>query len=248
MPQNEIMIPTADGDCPVIVTTPDASGAWPAVILYMDAGGIRPALTTMAKRLADAGYLVLLPDLFYRFGRYAPLDPVEVFKTDFRAILGPMLGTTDNARAAADTAALLDYLGERDDVAGARVGVTGYCMGGGMALTVAGRFPDRVVAAASFHGGALATDSPLSPHLLAPAMRGEIYVAGADRDDSYPAAMAEHLATALTSASVRHRCEIYPDALHGWTMPDFPVYEAVAAERAWAELLALFKRNLSAAL
>ncbi len=118
-------------------------------------------------------------------------------------------------------------------------------MGGGWSLTSAGRFPDRVAAAASFHGTVLASDSPLSPHLLAPQMRGEIYVAGAVEDKGYPPEMADRLDRALDAAQVRHRCEFYEGARHAWTMRDVPAYDERAAERHWRELLALFGRALT---
>jgi carboxymethylenebutenolidase len=155
-----------------------------------------------------------------------------------------MMATTSNTKAAEDTAALQAYLDTRSDVAGAKIGTVGFCMGGGMALTAAGTFPDRVAAAASFHGGNLATDAPDSPHLLAPQIRAEVYVAGADKDQHYPIEMAERLEKALTEAGVRHRSEIYAGAAHGWMKPDFPIYDAAAADRGWTELLALFDRTL----
>ena len=114
-------------------------------------------------------------------------------------------------------------------------------MGGGMALTAAGTYPDRIAAAASFHGGNLATDDPFSPHLLASSMAGRIYVAGAEEDQSYPPQMAERLERALTSAGIDHRCETYPAARHGWTMTDFPVYDAAAADRHWRMLSILLR-------
>lgn len=237
-------ISTPDGNCPAHVLTPAGTGPWPAIIVFMDGLGIRPTLIAMAQRLADAGYLVLLPDMFYRFGPYAPLVPTEVFQGDVRAAIGPMMATTGNQPAAGDTVAFLAWLDARRDVVGPRIGVVGFCMGGGMALTAAGTFPDRVAAAASFHGGQLATDDPASPHLLAPRMKGEIYVAGADADNSYPPAMAARLEEALTQAGVRHRTEIYAGAAHGWMKQDFPVYDEAAAERGWHEMLALFARNL----
>jgi carboxymethylenebutenolidase len=148
----------------------------------MDGLGIRPTLVDMGQRLANGGYVVLLPDLFYRAGPYEPLEPKKVFAAgDVRSALAHLLGSTDNRRAAEDTKA--------------------------------GTYPDRIAAAASFHGGNLATDSELSPHLLAPRMRGRLYVAGADQDDSYPQEMAERLEKALSDAGVDHRCEIYPGAL-----------------------------------
>ena len=236
----QVSIRTRDGDCPAHVFTPAGEGPWPAVIFYMDGLGIRPTLFDMGQRLADGGYVVLLPDLFYRAGHYDPLEPKKVFATgDVRKAIAHLFESTDNARAAEDTEAFLTYLDSRTNVAGKKVGTAGYCMGGAISLTVAGTYPDRIAAAASFHGGNLATDGQLSPHRLASAMKGRIYVAGADQDNSYPLEMAERLDKALSEAGVDHLCEIYPGALHGWTMADFPVYDEAAAERHWRALLAL---------
>jgi len=244
MPHQLIEIPAADGLCPAHVLTPEGSGPWPAVIFYMDGLGMRQTLVDMAARLAGHGYLVLLPDMYYRFGAYEPLVPTEVFKGDFRAQVGPMMATTGNVQAAQDTAAFLAWLGTNPQVAGSKVGTVGFCMGGGMAITAAGTYPDRVAAAASFHGGRLATDDPASPHLLAPQITAELLIAGADNDASYPPEMAERLTAALTAAGVRFHAEIYPGALHGWMKRDFPVYDEAAAERGWAEMISLFARNL----
>lgn len=245
MPSEHITIQTPDGGCPTQVLTPEGAGPWPAIIFYMDAGGIRPGIARMAQRLASAGYLVLLPDLFYRYGPYGPFVPREVFAGDFRAILGPLMATTGNDKAAEDTAALLAWLGTRGDISGGGIGAVGFCMGGGMALAAAGTDPDRFAAVASFHGGNLANDTPTSPHLVAPQLKAEVYIAAATDDDSYPAAMAERLETALGQAGVRFQAETYP-AAHGWMMPDFPVFDQEAAERGWAALLGLFGRRLGA--
>lgn len=246
MSREEVMIRTADGECPTSVFTPSSEvGPWPAAIFYMDGLGIRPVLFEMGQRLADAGFVVLLPDLFYRAGPYEPLDPKAVFASgDVRKALGPLMKSTDNQRAAQDTAAFLTYLASRRDVTGTTVGTTGYCMGGAISLTVAGTYPDRIAAAASFHGGSLATDSELSPHLLANTMKARVYVGAADKDSSYPPEMAARLCEALMAASVDHRHDLYVGAAHGWTMSDFPVYDAPAAERHWKELLTLFNENL----
>ena len=232
MSDEQVLIRTRDGECPAHVFTPSEGAQHPAVIFYMDGLGIRPTIFDMGQRLADYGYVVLVPDLFYRAGPYEPLEPEKVF------------ASTDNRRAGEDTEAFLAYLDGRDDVAGTKVGTTGYCMGGGISLTAAGTYPDRVAAAASFHGGNLATDSEISPHLLAPRIDARVYVAGADDDNSYPPEMAERLERALSDPGVDHRCETYPGALHGWTMADFPVYNEAAAERHWDELAALFAETL----
>jgi carboxymethylenebutenolidase len=169
--------------------------------------------------------------------------PKEVFAGDVRAILGPLMATTGNDKAAEDTEAFLGYLDTRRDLAGRELGAVGFCMGGGMAFAAAGTYPDRFAAIASFHGGNLATDAPASPHLAAPKLKAEVYIAAADNDRSYPPDMAERLETALTQFGVRYSTETYP-AAHGWMKPDFPVYDHVAAERGWVEMLALFARNL----
>jgi carboxymethylenebutenolidase len=244
VPAEHVTIMTRDGECPARVMTPANGSRWPAVIFYMDAGGIRPAIEDMAQRLSDAGYVVLLPDLFYRYGAYGPFVPQEVFAGDFRAILGPLMATTGNDKAAADTAALLDYLDTRADVAGRAVGAVGFCMGGGMALAAAGNYPDRFTAVASFHGGNLATDEPTSPHLLASEIKAEVYIAAAEDDASYPPIMAERLEKAFTEAKVLYIATAY-SAAHGWMVPDFPVHDVVKAEQGWVAMLSLFHRNVS---
>ncbi|MCB1744903.1 MAG: dienelactone hydrolase family protein [Gammaproteobacteria bacterium] len=245
MSREKVEISTPDGTCPATVFRPDDDASHPAVIFYMDGLGIRPAILDMGERLASYGYVVLMPDLFYRYGPYAPMVPKDVFATgDVRKAVGPYMSTTSNQKAGEDTRAFLAYLDSRGDIQGTKIGTTGYCMGGGMSLTAAGLFPGRVAAAASFHGGGLATDSPMSPHLLASKMKASVYVAGADQDSSYPPEQAELLERSLSAAGVAHRCEIYAGALHGWTMTDFPVYEPESAERHWTELTGLYAGTL----
>jgi carboxymethylenebutenolidase len=244
MTQEQISITTRDGACPAYVFTSGAARA-PAILFYMDAGGIRPVELSMAARLAEAGYVVLLPDLYYRYGAYGPLEPKAVFQGDVGAILGPLMATTGNAKAAEDTGAFLDYLGARADVQGTKVGAVGFCMGGGMAIAAAGTWPDRIAAVASFHGGNLASSAADSPHLYASKLKAALYVAAAEGDASYPPEMAERFERALEEAKVHFTAETYP-AAHGWMKPDFPVYDEAAAERGWREMLAFFDRTLKA--
>lgn len=235
-----VEIATGADKLPCFVFTPGGeAGRRSAVIVYMDAGGIRPAMMELAQRIADAGYVTLLPDLFYRYGAYDPFVPKEVLAGDFRAVLGPLMATTDNAKAAEDTGLLLNYLEARNDVVIGQVGVVGFCMGGGMAIAAAGTWPHRIIKVASFHGGRLATDDVTSPHRLAPMLEAEIYIAAAENDSSYPPDMGARLEEALTTAGVRYLSETYP-AAHGWMLPDFPVYDREQAERGWSKMLNLF--------
>jgi carboxymethylenebutenolidase len=248
MSREAIQLQAAEGPCRASVFRPLGVGPWPGVIFFMDGIGYRPVLFDMCERIASAGYVVLLPDLYYRTGDYEAVDPSVIFTDPAgRAKLAPLMASTDNLRAGRDdTRAFLDYLGSRADVAKTKVGVTGYCMGGGIALTAAAMHPDRIGAAASFHGGRLATDDAKSPHRFVGSIRGRVLVAGADKDASFPLEQKEALEKAFTAAGVDARVEIWPGALHGWTMSDFPppVYDGEAAERHYRELIALYAATL----
>lgn len=243
-----IDIETRDGICKSFVFRPHGSGPWPAVLVYMDGVGIRPAMFEIGERLAQNGYFVLLPDLYYRSGPYAPMDAKSVF-TDpekLKVLREKYLGIVTQANVMSDTQAFLDYLAAQPDVKQGGIGTTGYCLGGLMSLTAAGTYPDRIVAAASYHGSRLASDAPESPHLLAPKMKARIYVGGASEDANFPDAMKARLEDALTNAGVTHTVETYP-AKHGWVPRDTPVHDPAAAERHWQTLLALFEATLKTA-
>jgi carboxymethylenebutenolidase len=247
MPQQNVTIPTPDGTCPAAVFTPaTGAGPWPAVIFYMDAIAIRPVLWGMGQRLADAGYLVLLPDLFYRDGPYAPKNPMDIFTNPAarESMMKSVMSLTP-ARKIADTGAFLAYLASNPHVKGQKYGATGYCMGGNWALTAAGAYPDKFAAAASYHGGGLATDAPDSPHLALKNTQARIYVAGAVEDEHFDDAQKALLEKTLTEGNIPHLVETY-DAKHGFTMTDLPVYDEAAAERHWTTMLSLFSETLPA--
>jgi carboxymethylenebutenolidase len=241
--KTDISIPMPDGDARAFVFTPDAGdGPWPAAIIYMDAPAIRPAMFEMGERLAQAGYFVLLPDMFWRAGSYPPLDIVKARAGDpeMGALFAKLRASTDSARSMQDTGVWLEWLKSQPKAKAGKVGVTGYCMGGGMALRAAGTFPDRVAAAASFHGGNQATDAEDSPHLLAPKMTAKILVAGADEDRGFDEAQCERLDAALKSVGLDAEVSIWRGAKHGWVPTDMPVHNPEAAERHWRELVDLF--------
>ena len=243
----KIDIATRDGRCPAYVFHPAGAGPWPAVLVFMDGLGIRPAMLELGERLARGGYYVLLPDLFYRSGPYEPMDPKTVFADpkQRQLLMEKYFAPATAANIMSDTRSFLDFLAAQPQVRAGGIGTTGYCMGGRMALIAAGTYPERIVAAASFHGGHLVADAADSPHLLAPKMTARIYVAGAIEDAAFPDEMKRLLEKALTDAGVDHRIETYP-ARHGWVFRDMPVYDAAAEERHWQSLLALFASTLTA--
>jgi carboxymethylenebutenolidase len=247
MTRRDVSIPSADGTIDASLHTPEITGPWPAVIMFPDAGGVRPTFHEMAQRLADLGYAVLLPNPFYRVGPFQPFDMKTAFgDPDERARLMSLASTVTKENATRDTEAMLNFLAEQPDVSGGKVGTTGYCMGGGLALNAAGRFPDRVGAAASFHGGRIASDAPDSPHLLAEKMTAKVYVAGAENDPSFDDEQFERLSAALVGAGVDHELVTYP-ALHGFAIPDNPTYDEAAATRHWAALESLYESALTPA-
>jgi carboxymethylenebutenolidase len=245
MPTITDSITTPDGTCPVTLATPEGDGPWPGVVMYPDAGGRRPVFDEMAEKLAGYGYAVLVPDVYYRSGDWAPFDLNTAFSDpdERKRVMSMMSGVTPD-KMAADAVAFFDYLASRPQVSGTAFGTTGYCMGGRTSLVVAGRVPERVAAAMSFHGGGLASDDPGSPHLLADQIQATVYVAGAENDASFTPEAAETLDKALTAADVEHTIEWYA-AAHGFAVSDHrAAYDADAAQRHWNAMESFFGDHL----
>lgn len=245
MAHDTIRVRTQDGLCPVHTFAPAGSERWPGVVMFMDAHGVRPALYEIAERLANHGYVVALPDLYYRSGFVAPPGAKLFSDPTARAYWTEhVLPTLTADNIARDMPAFIAHLDSRRDVRDGSIGIVGYCLGGRLALVAAGRFPDRVAAVASYHGGGLATDAPESPHRLAPDMKARVYVGGAKEDGGFDDAQKARLEAALTDAQVDHLIETY-DAKHGWVPADTATHDPAAAERHWATLFELFDGTLS---
>ena len=245
MAERNVEIATEDGTCPGSLHVPAGDGPWPAVIMYPDAGGLRDTFRQMGERLAREGYVVLVPDFYYRTGSYEPFDMRTAFSQPAeRDRLMRMIGSVTADAVMRDAGAYVDYLASLPETSSNAVGTTGYCMGGRLSLIVAGHLGDRIAAAASFHGGNLASaEDPDSPHKRAGTMKATVYVAGATDDPSFPAEQRDRLEQALTEAGVPHTMETYP-AAHGFAVPDNPSYDAAAAERHWEAMTNLFRSTL----
>jgi carboxymethylenebutenolidase len=245
--KTNVTIPMQDGEARAFVFTPDAGpGPWPVILFYMDGPAIRPALFEMGERMAQAGFYVLLPDMFWRLGPYPPIDIATAFGSPEgrKVFRETYFSSTDPLRAMADTEVFLAWLDEQPQARPGPYGVTGYCMGGGFALRAAAAFPDRFAAAASFHPSNLATDEPDSPHLGVARIKARVLVAGGDQDASFDEAQKDRLAAALSDAGVDAEVSIWAGCRHGWVPSDMPIHNAAGAERHWRELVALFDRAL----
>lgn len=245
MTQRSVEIKTADGTCPASLSLPDGDGPWPAVIMFPDAGGMRDTMREMGARLSGLGYVVLVPDFYYRNGPYDPIDMRTAFSTKEKAekLMAMIHGYTVDM-AVRDANAFVDYLDSLPEKKPGGVGTTGYCMGGRLSLATAANLGTRVAAAASFHGGNLANaEDPDSPHHKAGTLAAAVYVGGAIEDQSFPDEQRDLLEKSLSEAGVVHTIETY-QAHHGFAVPDNPSYDAAAAERHWEATEQFFRSAL----
>lgn len=245
--EKNVEIKTPDGTADAALFYPEGKGPWPAVLIWPDVVSLRPVFRDMGRRLAAEGYVVLVPNLYYR------VKPAPVVEGGFnfanaedRAKLTPLRASVTPEGTDRDAVAYLAFLDAQPQTdTSKKVGTQGYCMGGPLAFRTAGAVPARVGAVASFHGGGLYTDAPTSPHLTLAASRAEYLVLVADNDDKQDPTIKDKLKAALDAAGRKSKVEVYAGANHGWTVKGSQVYDEPAAERAWAELLDLYKRALS---
>jgi len=252
--ESNVEIKTPDGTCDAAFIHP-ASGAHPAVIIWPDAFGLRPSMRDMAKRLVtEANYSVLVPNPFYRVGKGTFFQ--DASKVDFaaeRAKITPLMGSIGaDGAVEKDAPAFVAWLDAQPQVdKSKKIGTQGYCMGGALVVRTAAAVPNRIGAGASFHGGGLVTANPNSPHLLAPKIKARMYFGVAASDDTPNPDVKVKLREAFEAAKVPVEVELYPQAQHGWCVPDMPTqangqptYNKADAEKAWGKLLALYKAGL----
>jgi carboxymethylenebutenolidase len=244
--ESEVEIKTPDGIADAYLVHP-VKGKYPAVLIWPDIFGLRPAFRQMAKRLAESGYTVLVINPFYRTKK-APTAPDHADFNDpaTRTALMSLAGSLSPETALTDATAFVAYLDAQPAVDKKRkMGTTGYCMGGPFTMRTAASFPNRVGAAASFHGGGLVTDKPTSPHLLIPQMKAQYLVAIAENDDAREPESKNVLRDSFAKAHLSAEVEVYAGTKHGWCPPDSQVYNQEQAEKAWARMLALFSQALA---
>ncbi|MBS0363158.1 MAG: dienelactone hydrolase family protein [Proteobacteria bacterium] len=244
--EKDVDIKTPDGTCDAALFTPKGKGKWPAVLIWTDIMGLRPVFRDMGRRLAAQGYVVLVPNPFYRKAKATETVNLDFSKPDQRAQLMPMAATIGAPGAVEGDApaffAFLDKLPQVDTKK--KAGTQGYCMGGPLVYRTAAILPDRIAAGITCHGGGLVNATPNSPHLLIPKMKAEIYSAVAANDDQRSPTDKDVLKKAFADAGKTARVEVYDGCNHGWCVKGSAVYNEAGAERAWKELSDLYKKKL----
>jgi carboxymethylenebutenolidase len=242
----DVSITTPDGQADGYLVHP-AKGKHAAVIMWPDIMGIRPAFRLMGKRLAAAGYTVLVVNPYYRTHQGEIISSGEGFHMpEVRERLMPHARSLSPATCVSDGQALVDYLDQHNAVdTNRKVGICGYCMTGSYSIRLAAAQPERIGAGASFHGGGLATDDDASPHLLLPKVKADLLIAIAENDDEKEPEAKETLRVASAAAGVNAEIEVYQGAMHGWCPLDSRAYNEPQAERAWSRMLALYARQLA---
>ncbi len=239
MIERRIEVVTRDGEMPTFVFHPTHDGPHPVVLYLMDAPSIRPALKDMASRLATTGYYVILPYLYYRGGPYREFGQSD---EDMHA-RRELMDTVSPANIVIDAEALLAVAADDPAAASGDVGVVGFCMSGGLAISLAKAMPDRVAAAASIHGAWIVRETPDSPHLGLKSARAELYMAWVDNDPTAPPKHIPVMREALDEAGVRFDIDVITDAVHGFA-PAGERYDRDASELHWERVHSLFRRNL----
>jgi carboxymethylenebutenolidase len=245
MIEKEIEIHTTDGTSDGVIFQPEGESRLPGVVFLTDIGGIRPATRDMARRLAAEGYCVLMPNVFYRSGRPPLWDfPRRLGEERTMKRIAELSAPVTPEVMVRDASDYVEFLSAQDSVSEGMMGVVGHCFTGSMALRTAAANPDKIAAAASFHGTRLFTDDPTSPHLTLPRVNARLYFAHAVEDNTMPKEAIEKFDRALEAWGGRYESEVYEGAHHGWTAPDSPVYNEAQADRAFKKLTELFVETL----
>jgi len=246
MIERELDIATQDGAMNTYTVRPDDGGPLPVVVMLMDAPGVREGLCEICRRIAQSGYYVLLPNLYYRTTRAFVLGPTRNHpdaEANLKKMQG-MIASITNDKVAADAGALLDKLPSLPDAKPGKVGLVGYCMSGAFVTVAAARHPDRIACFASYYGTRLITDKPDSPHLLLAGITAEGYYAFAEHDTYVPPSEVAEFEKLLAATPFPSRVETEPDTHHGYAFSDRGNLNEAAREKHYERMLALFRRQI----
>ena len=242
MIERDVSVTTKHGCMPAFAACPEGTGPFPPIIFYMDAPGIREELRNMVRRVARHGYFCLLPDMYYRLGTVR----FDISRRDdaMSAVIRASMNSLTNALVTDDTSAMIAWFDAQDRATPGPLGCVGHCMSGQYITTVSARFPHRMAAAASLYGVGIVTDRDDSPHKLLDQVKGELYYAFAETDQSVPPHVVPALREALQKSDVKATVEVFPGTQHGFCFPERAVYHTEAAEATWLKIFAMWDRHL----
>ena len=242
MYEKEVIVTTKYGPMPSFVACPEGPGSFPGVIFYMDAPGIREELRNMTRRIARAGYMAILPDMYYRLGTLR-FDVARRDEAQAQVFLAAMR-SINNKLVMDDTGGVLAWLDAQDKCKPGPVGCLGYCMSGQYITAAAASYPHRIASAASLYGVGIITDKEDSPHRFLDRIKGELYYAFAETDRSVPPNIPGDLAKLLSKTNVKHEIKTFPGTEHGFAFAERAIYSPAAAEETWDKMFAMWKRTL----
>lgn len=230
----EVLIPTPDGQMPGILYTHANSQRRPAILLLMEAFGLTSHLQDIAARIANEGYIVLTPDLYYRELPNNKFSYSEVDKA-----MAMMYRLDFGVAMENDLRAALDCLKSRLDVFPDRIGVTGFCLGGGLSFFTACKFSADIAAVAPFYGMVLDEWVAAITDITVP-----IYLFHGGVDPFIPLERIQQIESRLKALGKEYRLKVYRDADHGFFCHERSSYNRLAAEDAWHELTQFFHKHL----
>ena len=243
MIETRIDIRMADGIADSVLVGPQGGDRSPGVIVLTDIWGTRPAFVDLAKRIAERGYAVLVPNIFYRSGKPPLFENMDFQDPRTKARMGEVTAPLTPDAMERDGSSYVDFLASQRSVSGGPMGVVGFCYAGQFALRTAAARPDRIGAAASFHGGGLYKEDSNSPHRVLPRVKARLYFGHAMNDSSMPARQIEMFESALEKWGGDYSSETY-NARHGWMIPGREMFDPENAARGFEKLIELFDNSL----
>ena len=208
-----------------LVRPASASGKLPGVLVVHENRGLNPHIEDIARRLALEGFMAFAPDALAPLGGY-PGDEDKARE---------LFGKLDPQKVREDFVAAAEYLKGRTDCTG-KIGVVGFCVGGGIANFLATRLPD-LSAAVPFYG---AQPKPEDVGKI----KSPLLIHYAEQDERINAGTAAY-ETALKANRVRYQIFTYPGTQHGFNNDTTPRYDKAAAELAWKRTIDFLKKNLA---
>ena len=244
--QRTVAVATPDGAADALLFYPSARGGhWPAIVVWTDAAGLRPAYAEIGRKLAEEGYVVLIPNAFFRTVKLDGSVPAPALPADLARERSTQWRAAASEEAVMrDTRAYLAFIDAQPQTAsGSKAGTLGFDYGTANAFYAARALPARIAAVAAIYPAGTATPRPNSPHLFVSQSKAAYYVVVGKNYDIREPGDKDDYNKAFADAGLHATVEVSP-ANHGFALPDDPAYDATAGAAAWSRALELFRSRL----